>query len=132
MPEWVIGKVVEGLNMRGRPLKGSRVLVLGIAYKKNVDDMRESPAVHLMELLVARGAEVEYSDPHVPVFPKMREHHFDLESIPLTPQSIAARDVVLLATNHDSFDYGLVKAHAKLIVDTRGVYLEPAPNVVKA
>ena len=132
MPEWVIGKVVEGLNARGRPLKGSRVLVLGIAYKKNVDDMRESPAVHLMELLVARGAEVEYSDPHVPVFPRMREHHFDLKSVPLTPESIAARDVILLATNHEAFDYALIKAHANLIVDTRGVYLEPAPNVVKA
>ena len=132
MPEWVIGKVVEGLNARGRPLKDSRVLVLGIAYKKNVDDMRESPAVHLMELLAARGARIQYSDPHVPVFPKMREHRFDLKSQPLTRETIATQDVVLLATNHDAFDYNLIKAHAKLIVDTRGVYLEPAPNIVKA
>ena len=132
MPEWVIGKVMEALNDRGKALKGSRVLVLGIAYKKNVDDMRESPAVELMELLVRRGAQVDYSDPHVPVFPPMRQHRFDLRSTPLTPQNISGYDVVLLATNHDAFDYGLIGKHARLIVDTRGVYLEPAANVVKA
>ena len=132
MPEWVVGKVMEALNERGKALKGSRCLVLGIAYKKNVDDMRESPAVELMELLVKRGAQVEYSDPHVPLFPKMRAHHFDLKSSALTPESIAAFDFVLLATNHDAFDYALIKKHARLIVDTRGVYLDPAANVVKA
>jgi UDP-N-acetyl-D-glucosamine dehydrogenase len=132
MPQWVIGKLAEALNERGKPLKGSRVLVLGIAYKKNVDDMRESPAVELMELLVGRGAKVEYSDPHVPAFPKMREHRFDLSSVTLTPERLAGYDAVLLATNHDAFDYPLIRKHAKLIVDTRGVYLEPAPNVVKA
>ncbi len=132
MPEWVVGKVMEALNERGRALKGSRVLVLGIAYKKNVDDMRESPAVELMELLTRRGALVEYSDPHVPVFPRMRAHHFDLRSVRLSAESIAAYDVVLLATDHEAVDYPLVREHARLIVDTRGVYLEPAPNVVKA
>ncbi|MBS0337377.1 MAG: nucleotide sugar dehydrogenase [Proteobacteria bacterium] len=132
MPEWVVGKVADALNDRGRSIKGSRILVLGIAYKKNVDDMRESPAVELMELLVARGADVQYSDPHVPVFPKMREHHFDLRSVELTPQAVAACDVVLLATNHDAFDYAMIARHAGLIVDTRGVYLDPAANVVKA
>ncbi len=132
MPDWVVGKIADALNDRSRSIRGSSVLVLGIAYKKNVDDMRESPAVELMELLVKRGAKVDYSDMHVPVFPRMREHHFDLKSIPLTPQSIASYDVVLLATNHDSFDYPMIAEHAKLIVDTRGVYLEPAANVVKA
>ena len=132
MPEWVIGKIMEALNQRGKALKGSRCLVLGIAYKKNVDDMRESPAVELMELLVKRGAQVAYADPHVPVFPRMREHHFELKSVALTPESIAAYDLVLLATNHDVFDYPMIKQHARLIVDTRGVYLDPAANVVKA
>jgi len=132
MPEWVVGKLMEALNDRGKAVRGSRVLVLGIAYKKNVDDMRESPAVELMELLVKRGAIVEYTDPHVPVFPRMREHHFDLRSLALTADNIAAQDVVLVATNHDAFDYALVKKHAKLVLDTRGVYLEPAANVVKA
>jgi UDP-N-acetyl-D-glucosamine dehydrogenase len=132
MPEWVIGKLADALNDRGRSVRGSRVLVLGIAYKKNVDDMRESPAVELMELLVRKGAEVHYSDPHVPVFPKMREHRFDLRSVPLTAQALASYDVCLLATDHDRFDYELVGMHARLIVDTRGRYLRAASNVVKA
>lgn len=132
MPEWVVGKIMEALNDRGKALKGSRVLVLGIAYKKNVDDMRESPAVELMELLARRGASIEYSDPHVPVFPPMRKHHFDLKSVALTPQALSNYDLVLLATNHDAFDYRMIGEHAKLIVDTRGVFLQPAANVVKA
>ena len=132
MPQWVMRKVTEALNERERAVKGSRVLVLGIAYKKNVDDMRESPAVVLMELLRAKGALVEYCDPWVPVFPKMREHAFELQSIDLTPRNVASYDLVLLATNHDAFDYSMIKANARLIVDTRGVYLEAANNVVRA
>ena len=132
MPDWVIGKVAEALNERGKPIKGSRCLVLGIAYKKNVDDMRESPAVALMQLLAKRGALVEYSDPHVPVFPRMREYRFDLKSVPLSAERIASYDLVLVATDHDAFDYPMIRRHAALIVDTRGVYLDPAANIVKA
>jgi UDP-N-acetyl-D-glucosamine dehydrogenase len=132
MPEWVVAKLAEALNEHGRAIKGAKVLVLGIAYKKNVDDMRESPAVELMELLVRRGARVEYHDPHVPVFPPMREHRFDLKSVPLTPQALAGYDVVLLATDHDKVDYELILRSSRLIVDTRGRFLEPAANVVKA
>ncbi|MCE9662473.1 nucleotide sugar dehydrogenase [Halomonas sp. M5N1S17] len=122
MPDYVVGKLVDGLNQRGCALKGSRVLVLGIAYKKNVDDMRESPSVHIMERIRARGGEVAYSDPHVPLFPTMREHHFDLESVPLSPSTLAEYDAVVLATDHDRFDYDMIRSHAKLIVDTRGIY----------
>jgi UDP-N-acetyl-D-glucosamine dehydrogenase len=132
MPEWVVGKIADALNRRGRPIKGTRILILGIAYKKNVDDMRESPSVVLMELLIARGAQLAYSDPHVPVFPKMREHRFDLRSTLLTPRTLADFDCIVLATNHDAFDYDMIKAHAPLIVDTRGVYREPAANIVCA
>jgi UDP-N-acetyl-D-glucosamine dehydrogenase len=132
MPHWVIGKLTEALNQRCRSIKGSRVLVLGIAYKKDVEDMRESPSVELMEILRDKGAEVDYSDPHVPVFPTMREHHFDLSSVALTAASIASYDVVLLATSHSAFDYDLIQNNAQLIVDTRGVYLSPLPNIVKA
>ena len=132
MPEWVIGKLAAALEARGAKLAGSRCLVLGLAYKRNVGDTRESPAVELMELLVRRGARVEYSDPHVPVFPKMRAHRFELQSVPLAAQNIALYDAVLLATDHAAFDYALIQRHARLIVDTRGVYLEPAANVVKA
>jgi UDP-N-acetyl-D-glucosamine dehydrogenase len=132
MPHWVINKVTNALNDRGRSIKGSRILVLGIAYKKNVDDMRESPSVKLMEILRDKGAEVAYSDPHVPVFPKMREHYFALESTRLTRESIASYDLLLLATNHSAFDYDLIQKYAKLIVDTRGVYLNRLPNIVKS
>jgi UDP-N-acetyl-D-glucosamine dehydrogenase len=132
MPEWVVTKVSDALNDRRLAVKASKILVLGIAYKKNVDDMRESPAVELMEILRHKGAQVSYSDPHVPVFPKMREHHFDLKSVALTAESVASFDVVLLATDHVKFDYELIRKHAKLIVDTRGVYLKPFDNVVKA
>jgi len=132
MPEWVVGKIADALNRRGQPVRGARVLMLGIAYKKNVDDMRESPAVALMEQLRAKGADIAYSDPHVPVFPPMREHRFDLKSLPIEPAMLVGFDCVVLATNHDAFDYALIKHHARLIVDTRGVYFEAAANVVKA
>lgn len=132
MPHWVMQKLSDALNERERSVKGSHVLVLGIAYKKNIDDMRESPAVVLMELLKQSGAIVSYSDPWVPVFPRMREHYFDLTSINLTPEAVASFDVVLLATNHDAFDYSMIKENARLIVDTRGVYLESSSNVVRA
>ena len=132
MPQWVVGKIVDALNERGKALKGARVLVLGIAYKKNVDDMRESPAVEVMELLRDKGALVSYSDPHVAKFPKMREHRFDLESIALTDESLTAVDCVVLTTDHQRFDYDLIKAQARLIVDTRGIYREPADHIVKA
>ncbi len=133
MPQWVVGKVADALNERGKAIKGSSILVLGIAYKKDVDDMRESPAVELMELLSAKGAQVEYSDPHVPVFPKLRKYHFDLESVALTSQhrSVASTSCCSRPITR-AFDYDLVKRHARLIVDTRGVFLEPAENVIKA
>jgi UDP-N-acetyl-D-glucosamine dehydrogenase len=132
MPDYVVGKVAAALNLRRKSIMGSRILVLGIAYKKNVDDMRESPSVILMEKLRERGAEVEYSDPHIPVFPKLREHRFDLSSVALTPAKLAEYDCVVLATDHDRFDYAMIGKSAKLIVDSRGKFLEAADNVVKA
>lgn len=132
MPHWVVGKLADALNARSRAVKGSRILVLGIAYKKDVEDMRESPSVELMEILRDKGALVDYSDPHVPVFPRMREHHFDLSSVQLSAATLASYDVVLIATSHSAFDYALIARHARLIVDTRGVYREVMSNVVKA
>jgi len=132
MPDYVVSKVAAGLNKQKKAINSSKVLVLGIAYKKNVDDMRESPSVFLMEKLRDLGASVDYSDPHIQKFPKMREHHFDLSSVVLTPESIASYDCVLLATDHDKFDYDLIRKHAKLVVDSRGKYLQPADNIIKA
>ncbi len=132
MPEWVMGKVTEALNARAQAVNGASILVLGIAYKKNVGDMRESPAVELMELLAARGAKVAYSDPYVPVFPRMRKHRFELASVALSAPVVAGFDLVLLATDHDGFDYAMIREHARLIVDTRGVYADGGANIVKA
>lgn len=132
MPDWVIGKLMDALNDRGKTLKGSRILVLGIAYKKNVDDMRESPSVELMDKLRRKGALIQYSDPHVPVFPAMRKYRFELSSTELTPENIAAYDCVLIATDHDAFDYDMIRTNAALVVDTRGVYRVPFAALVKA
>lgn len=132
MPDWVVGKIMDALNERGKAIKNARILLLGIAYKKNVDDMRESPSVELMEKMQKKGATVHYSDPHVPVFPPMRKHHFDLASVKLTAETLQGYDCVLIATNHDAFDYDLIKAHSRLIVDTRGVYRQPFATLVRA
>lgn len=132
MPEWVIDKVIAGLNQHKKSVNGSRVLVLGIAYKKNVDDMRESPSVEIMSRLQELGAAVEYHDPYVPVFPKMRRYRFELSSIELSPTTLAQYDCVVLSTDHDTFDYALIEDYAELIVDTRGRYRTPSGKVVKA
>ena len=120
MPEYVIGRLTVALNERGKPLKGSRVLVLGAAYKPDVDDCRESPAFELLELLQDRGALVSYSDPHVPVLPPMRKYSIRLESVPLTPETLAAQDCVLIATDHKRFDWPSILKHSSLVLDTRG------------
>lgn len=132
MPQWVLGKVTDALNDRGKALKGSKILILGISYKKNVDDMRESPAVELMELLREKGVLISYSDPYVPAFPSMRKYAFSLRSITLTPEIVRTFDCVLLVTNHDNFDYEIIRENALLIVDTRGVYNHNEINVVRA
>jgi len=132
MPDYVVSKISLALNQRSKSIKGSTILVLGIAYKKNVDDVRESPSVLLMERLRDLGAEVAYSDPHVPSFPKMRAHSFDLSSVALNGDSLKQFDCVLLATDHDKFDYQMIREQAPLIVDCRGKFLKPAANVVRA
>ncbi len=136
MPEHVVTRVAEALNEEGKPLKGSRVLVLGLAYKKDVDDVRESPAVTLIELLQARGAHVEYHDPHIPVAKEMRAHNIThMKSVPLTPAVLRRADCVLIATDHSRVDYGQVCRHAKLVVDTRnatGGVKNPRARIVKA
>jgi UDP-N-acetyl-D-glucosamine dehydrogenase len=129
---WVLGRIIDGLNTQRKSLNGSRVHFLGIAYKKNVDDARESPAVWLMEAVKDKGGVLSYSDPHLPKFPKMREHHLDLVSQDLTPDLLKRVDCVVVATDHDAFDYDEIARHAPLIVDTRGRYRENATNIVSA
>jgi UDP-N-acetyl-D-glucosamine dehydrogenase len=132
MPLWVLGKAAAALNDRSKAIKGSKVLVLGIAYKKNVDDLRESPALELMRLLAEKGARVAFSDPHVPELRWLAHEGVPTRGTPLSAEVLKAQDLVLLATDHDAFDYGFILKHAPLVVDTRGRYLEPAANVVKA
>ena len=131
MPDFVLHKTVEALNAQGRAMRNSRVLVLGLAYKKNVDDMRESPAVEIIELLENMGAKVDYSDPYIPSFPKLRRGRFDMASVELTAESLSGYDCVILVTDHDDYDYDLIARQARLVVDTRGVFPKGA-NIVKA
>lgn len=120
MPEYVIRRVIDALNEHGKPLKGSKVCILGMAYKKDVDDPRESPSFALMEMLLAGGAIVTYNDPHIPKLPKMR--HFrvpEMTSSELTAEFLASQDCVLIATDHSAYDYDFIVRHAPLVVDTR-------------
>ena len=130
----MVAKTADALNDRGKPLRGSRVLVLGIAYKKNIDDPRESPALELMARIHAKGAAVSYSDPHIPAAPPMRQYDFagqGLRSVELTPDTLAAADAVVLATDHDRFDYEAIVELARLVIDSRGRYRTARPNVVR-
>lgn len=124
MPDCVVSKIVGTLNDRSQTVKGSRILVLGITYKKNIADFRESPSCAL-------DAEIAYSDPHVPTFPVMRKHHFDLSSVEMTAATLDSFNCMLLATNHNRFDYPFIKANSKLLIDCLGRYQEPAENIVK-
>ena len=122
MPAYVVSKVEEALQSQGKELQGSKVLVLGLAYKPNVDDPRESPSAEIMQQLQDKGAEVAYSDPHIPKWPGMRKYEFDLESVELSEQSIQKFDCLVIGTNHSIFDYKLIYEFASIIVDSRGVY----------
>jgi UDP-N-acetyl-D-glucosamine dehydrogenase len=119
MPAYVVQRIAMALNDHGKPLKGSNVCVLGVAYKKNVDDPRESPAFTILESLEARGAVVNYHDPFIPSLPAMRHHVIRLASRALTAEFLRSQDCVIIVTDHDDVDYEFVVAHARLVVDTR-------------
>lgn len=120
MPRYVISRLAEFLNDVAKPIKGSKICLLGMAYKKDVDDPRESPSFELMELLLERGAVVSYNDPHIPSLPKMR--HYDvpaMNSTELTPEFVASQDCMLVATDHSAYDYDFIVANAQMVLDTR-------------
>jgi len=119
MPRYVVDRTVRALNDRTIPARGARVLVLGLAYKPNVDDVRESPAFELIERLRDLGASVEYSDPHVPQAKPTRKADLGMASVELTPEAVASYDAVVIATNHRAFDYAMLAEHARLVVDPR-------------
>jgi UDP-N-acetyl-D-glucosamine dehydrogenase len=135
MPRYVVQRVAEALNADGKSIKGSRICVLGVAYKKDVDDPRESPAFEIMEMLERQGAELSYSDPHVPSLPKMRHHHIRLNSSQLTDEFLTTLDCALIITEHKAFDFKRIAQHARLIVDTRNATAgidSPKARIVKA
>ena len=120
MPYHVVNAVADALNDRKKSLKGSRVLLLGVAYKRDVDDLRESPSLKIMQLLAQRGAHVDYNDPYFAQLHKMRHYDYsDKKSVALTPQVLTGYDCVVIATDHSSYDYAAIVAGAQLVVDTR-------------
>ncbi len=120
MPEFVVAKVADALNDRGKPIRGSKILLLGMAYKKDVDDPRESPGFELMDLLLEKGAEVSYNDPHIPVLPSMRRYpHLRMSSRELRPEFLASQDCALIVTDHSAYDWDAIVEHAPLVIDTR-------------
>jgi UDP-N-acetyl-D-glucosamine dehydrogenase len=121
MPDYVVSRVSLALNDRGKAVKGARVLVLGLAYKPDVDDVRESPSFELIEKLEHLGALADYNDPLVPKTHRMRKHDLQMTSVPLNSQTLQSYDCVLISTNHSAYDWQMIAEHSKLIVDTRGV-----------
>lgn len=131
MPSYVVSKVIDGLNTHSLSVKRAKILVMGAAYKKNVDDMRESPSVEIMEKLIDMGANVDYHDPFVPKLPKMRNHDLGLESIDFNSDTVKNYDCVLIATDHENVDYEIL-SDAKLVVDSRGVMKSKSNNLIRA
>ncbi len=119
MPYHVVSRVIEALNAKGEGVRGSRILVLGIAYKKDIDDVRESPSLKLITLLREKGAKVDYHDPYIPRTKKTREYDLKMASVPLTPKNLGRYDCVLISTDHSAFDYAFIVKHSRLVVDTR-------------
>jgi UDP-N-acetyl-D-glucosamine dehydrogenase len=135
MPAYVVERIAEALNQDAKPLHGSRILILGLAYKPNVDDTRETPAAEIISLLADRGANIRYHDPHVPSFPRKRDYSFELDSVPLSPEILGQADCVVIATDHDAIDWETVGREAKLVVDTRNAMSRvkaPSARIVKA
>jgi UDP-N-acetyl-D-glucosamine dehydrogenase len=119
MPHYVFRKTMDGLNSRGKQMNGAKILVMGLAYKKDVDDTRESPSLKLIDLLKSKGAIVDYHDPYIPEMRRTRKYHFDMGSIPLSDNTISSYDAVVIATDHSVYDYKWVYSNANLIIDTR-------------
>jgi len=131
MPEYVLSRITSALNDDKKAVNGSNILVVGLAYKPNIDDTRETPAAELIEIIAEAGGNVSYHDPHVPVFPSMRNYSFKMESIELSRAALKAADCVVIVTNHDVIDYDLIGTHSKLVVDTRNAMASMASTKAK-
>lgn len=120
MPQFVINRCIHALNQKGKAVKNAKIIVLGLAYKPDVDDVRESPSFELIESLLDMGADVSYNDPHIAQTHKMRKYDLQMSSVDISPKSLEQYDLVLISTNHSAYDYQMISKHAQLIVDTRG------------
>tara|TARA_B100000035_G_C20982272_1_gene546013 strand:+ start:95 stop:1402 length:1308 start_codon:yes stop_codon:yes gene_type:complete len=132
MPDFVVSKLTLALNTQGKSVKGSRILILGVAYKRDVDDVRESPSLQLIDVLQGLGALISYSDPFIPVLPKTRAFDFDMTSVNLSTEELKKYDALILVTDHSQFDYDIILENANLIIDTRGKFRKSSPNIVRA
>jgi UDP-N-acetyl-D-glucosamine dehydrogenase len=119
MPYYVVGRTVDALNAKGKGIRGAKILIVGLAYKKDVDDVRESPSLKLIELLTEKGARVDYNDPYVPKTHRMRKYDLKMRSVPITAKSLGKYDCVVISTNHTVYDYEFIVRHSRLVVDTR-------------
>ena len=135
MPYYVVSKAIDALNEMGKTIKGARILILGVAYKRDIDDIRESPALAVMKLLQDRGAKIAYNDPHVPKLRPMRKYNFTMSSKPLTEELLQETELILIITDHSQYDYRWIVNNATLVVDTRnatrGIRL-PRAKIIKA
>ena len=129
MPNWVSDQIIYALNTIKKSVSNSKILILGVAYKKNIDDLRESPAIVIMDNLINLGADVEFSDPFVN---NLNQNNKIFESVDIDKDNLKSYDLVVLLTDHDDYDYDLIKENAKLILDTRGVYKNDKANVLRA
>ena len=135
MPHWVVSKVMDALNDHEKSIKGSKILLLGAAYKKDIDDPRESPSFKLIEIMLEKGALVDYNDPLIPELPDMRAYDIKKKSVELTPENLASYDCVLISTDHTVYEWDFIVKHSKLVVDTRNAtknVLEGRDKIVKA
>ena len=132
MPKYVIQKITEGLNQIGKSVQKSKVLILGLSYKKNVDDLRESPSIEIMDVLLKSGANVKYCDPYFLSLPKMRKYELNISSVEFSKESLADADIVVMCTDHDFFDYELIEQNSQIIVDTRGKFSTSNKKIIRA
>ena len=131
MPEYVVNQTTNALNINGKPLKNSNILILGVSYKKNIDDLRESPSLDIINLLINKGSNVEYCDPYFDSLPQTRKFKFSIKGVKLNIESLQKADAVILASDHDIFDYEMIKNYSNLIIDTRGRF-NPSEKIIRA
>ena len=127
-PYYVVQQIMEVLNLHSKALKSSNILILGVAYKKNVDDMRESPSLKLIEIIREKGANIDYNDPYVTKMPATRKYKYEMNSVELTKENLEKYDLIILSTDHDIYDYEFICKYAKLIIDTRNAFTKRGIN----